>query len=219
LVGDNIKRRLKKKGLEEDHGELSYEDTSVRELLTLMKDNSELIADLAYAAIVFENRELAEEVRNLESEMDKMMYQIRLKSMLGARTRESAEQLSGLLQVASAAEQISDAAEDMVKLLYADVDLTPMLPHILSEAEERVYTLKIEQGSDMVGKTLEKLNLESVTGVRVIAIRNKRRWIHGPDGRTTLNANDILIVRTHEKAYEKIWPVAHAEARWKEVIR
>ncbi|MEF8873929.1 MAG: TrkA C-terminal domain-containing protein [Candidatus Thermoplasmatota archaeon] len=213
-----MSRRATKEELDEDHAELSYEDTSVRELLTLMKDDSELIADLAYAAIVFENEELAEEVRNLESEMDKMMYQIRLKSMLGARKRKEAEQLSGLLQVASAAEQISDAAEDMAELLEADIDLTPMLPHILSEADEKVFTLKIEQGSDLAGKTLGELRLEAVTGVRVIGIRHEKRWIQGPNGETSLKAEDMLIVRAHEEGYEKLWPVAHAEARWDEVI-
>ncbi|MFW5945424.1 MAG: potassium channel family protein [Candidatus Natronoplasma sp.] len=206
------------KELEEDHAELDYEDISVRELLTQMKDDSELIADLAYAAMVFENEELAEEVHKLESEMDKMMYQIRLKSMLGARTREAAEQLSGLLQVASAAEQISDAAEDMVGLLEADVDLKPLLPHLLKNADEKVFTLKMEEGSDLVGKTLGELRLESVTGVRVIAIRDNFEWIHGPNGETELEGDDLLIVRAHEEGYEKLWPIAHKERSWKELV-
>jgi len=213
-----VKGKSKKKELEEDHAELDYEDTSVRELLTLMKDDSELIADLAYAAMVFENEELAEEVHKLESEMDKMMYQIRLKSMLGARTREDAEQLSGLLQVASAAEQISDAAEDMVELLDADIDLKPLLPHLLKKADEKVFTLKVEKGSDLADKKIGDLQLESVTGVRVIAIRDDLRWIHGPNGETELKGDDLLIVRAHEEGYQKLWPVAHKEESWKELI-
>jgi len=210
--------KSKDKELEKDHAELDYEDESVRELLTLMKDDSELIADLAYAAMVFENEELADEVHKLESEMDKMMYQIRLKSMLGARTREDAEQLSGLLQVASAAEQISDAAEDMVHLLDADVDLKPLLPHLLNKADEKVFTLKIEKGSDLANRTLGELHLESVTGVRVIAIRDDLKWIHGPNGETELKGDDLLIVRAHEEGYQKLWPVAHKEESWKELI-
>ncbi len=209
--------KKEKKELEEDHAKLNYEEKSVRELLTYMKDNSELIADLAYAAIVFENEELAEEVHHLESEMDKMMYQIRLKSMLGARKRDDAEQLSGLLQVASAAEQISDAAEDMVELLNEDVDLTHLLPHILSEAEEKVYTLKIEECSDLVDRKLGDLKLESVTGVKVLAIRHERKWFYGPDADMELKGNDMLIVRATERGYRKVHPVAHCKKSWKEV--
>lgn len=218
LVGDNVRNRIKEKELEEDHSEISFKDISVRELLTLMKDDSELIADLAYAAMVFENEELAEEVHKLESEMDRMMYQIRLKSMLGARSRRDAEQLSGLLQVASAAEQISDAAEDMVDLLESDLELKPLLPHLLQEADEKVFTLQIEEGSDLAGKTLGELRLESITGIRVIAIRHDREWLHGPDGKTELRADDLLIVRGHEEGYKRLWPVAHKEKSWEELI-
>lgn len=218
MVGDNVKKKSKRKELERDHAKIDYENISVRELLTLMKDDSELIADLAYASMVFENEELAEEVHKLESEMDKKMYQIRLKSMLGARTRKDAEQLSGLLQVASAAEQISDAAEDMVDLLDADVELKPILPHLLKRADEKVFTLKVEEGSDLAGKTLGGLRLESVTGVRVIAIRDDLKWIHGPDGETELKGDNLLIVRAHEEGYQKLWPVAHKEKTWEDLI-
>lgn len=205
--------RLRKE-LEEEHEIIEYEDTNVRELLTLMKDNSELIADLAYAGIVFENEDLAEEVRHLESEMDKMMYQIRLKCMLSARTIEDAEQLSGLLQIASAAEKLSDASEDMVKLLDMDIELKRLLPHILSKADERIHTLKVTQESDMANKKIGDLHLESVTGIRIIAIRRKNRWIYGPSGHTLIKGDDILITRGVEEGYKELKPIAQGEKGW-----
>ncbi len=202
------------KELEEEHEIIEYEDTNVRELLTLMKDNSELIADLAYAGIVFENEDLADEVRHLESEMDKMMYQIRLKCMLSARTIEDAEQLSGLLQIASAAEKLSDASEDMVKLLDMDLELKELLPHIMSKADERIHTLKVAQNSDMVNKKIGDLHLESVTGIRIIAIRRKNRWIYGPNGHTLIKGGDILITRGVEEGYKELKPTAYGEKSW-----
>ncbi len=214
-----MRRARLEKELEEEHGEIPYEQTSVRELLTLMKDTTELITDLAYAAAAFENRELAEEVRHLESEMDKMMYQIRLKCMLGARSMDDAEQMTGILQVASATEKISDAAEDMVKLLDMDLDLRAILPHILSEADEKIHTVSIYSGSEMAGKTIGQLMLESYTGIRVIAVRRKNRWIFGPDANTRLLQNDLMIVRGVESGYREVREVAHAEMSWSEVIR
>lgn len=202
------------KELEKEHEIIEYEDTNVRELLTLMKDNSELIADLAYAGIVFENEDLADEVRHLESEMDKMMYQIRLKCMLSARTIEDAEQLSGLLQIASAAEKLSDASEDMVKLLDMDLDLKELLPHIMSKADERIHTLKVAQDSDMVNKKIGDLHLESFTGVRIIAIRRENRWIYGPNGHTLIKGGDILITRGVEEGYKQLKPIAYGEKSW-----
>ncbi|MFO8108967.1 MAG: TrkA C-terminal domain-containing protein [Thermoplasmata archaeon] len=214
-----MRRAKLEKRLKEEHGEIPYEQTSVRELLTLMKDTTELITDLAYASAAFENRELAEQVRHLESEMDKMMYQIRLKCMLAARTIEAAEQMSGILQVASATEKISDAAEDMVKLLDMDVDLKAILPHILSEADEKIHTIAIYPGSNMAGKTIGQLMIESNTGVRLIAVRRKNRWIFGPDTDTRLLTHDLMIVRGVESGCRVVRDVAHGNMSWSEVIR
>ncbi|MFO7991223.1 MAG: TrkA C-terminal domain-containing protein [Thermoplasmata archaeon] len=218
LVGDTLIKKILEKEVKEEHAEIPYEDTSVRELLTLMKDNSELITDLAYAAIAFDSKELAEEVRHLETEMDKMMYQIRLKCMLSARTIEDAEQLSGLLQVASAAEKISDAVEDMVELLDMDVELRPILPHILKEADEKIHTVKIYKDSDIANRSIGSLQLESHTGVRVIAVRRKNRWIYGPDADTILRAEDLMVVRGVEMGYEELREVAHGQISWRSVI-
>lgn len=219
MVGDSLKRARLEKELKEEHGEIPYEQTTVRELLTLMKDTTELITDLAYAAAAFENRELADEVRHLESEMDKMMYQIRLKCILGARSMESAEQMTGILQVASATEKISDAAEDMVKLLDMDVNLKSILPHIFSEADEKIHTIGVYSNSDMVGKTIGHLMIESHTGVRLIAVRRKNRWLFGPDANTLLLAKDLLIVRGVESGCKEVRAVAHGNIPWEKVIK
>ncbi len=212
------RKRSIEKEIEEEHEEIKYEDTSVRELLTMMKDYSELITDLAYAAIVFENTDLADEVGHIESEMDKMMYLIRLKSMLSARTLEDAERLSGLLQVASAAEKISDAAEDMVGILNMDVDVRSILPHILKEADEKIHTLKILNDSDIAGRLIGELRIESFTGVRIVAIRRRNRWIYGPNGHSELASGDIIIVCGVDAGFEELKEVAHGRLSWNEVI-
>lgn len=209
-----MKKRKMEEKIKEEHEEISYQEISVRELLTEMKNNSELISDLAYAAIVFNNEDLAQEVHHLESEMDKMMYQIRLKSMLSARNVKDAEQLSGILQIASSAEKISDAAEDMVELLDLDYDLKSMLPHILEKADEHIHTIRVSEKSDLVGKKIRDLAIESVTGSRVIAIKRKRKWISGPHGGDTIQANDLMIVRGIEEGHKKLEKVAEGKKEW-----
>jgi len=72
-----------------------------------MKDISELIIDLAYSAVLFDSDEIAGEVKYLDVRMDKLNYDIRMMAMMAARTKEDAEQLAGILQVAEAAESIS----------------------------------------------------------------------------------------------------------------
>ena len=53
-----------------DPGDVEYEPVSVKLVLAEMKDTSELIIDLAYSAVLHGSEELAEEVLELEAQMD-----------------------------------------------------------------------------------------------------------------------------------------------------
>jgi len=63
--------------LEDIQEPVKYEPMGIKQILTEMKDISELIVDLAYSAVLFNNEELAEEVHELEEEMDMMDSRIR----------------------------------------------------------------------------------------------------------------------------------------------
>ena len=55
---------------DDDHVDLDRIDMTVQELLTEMKDISEVIVDLAYASLMYNSRELALRVNELEDEME-----------------------------------------------------------------------------------------------------------------------------------------------------
>jgi uncharacterized protein with PhoU and TrkA domain len=186
----------------------------VREILTEMKDTSEVIVDLAYAALVFDSQDMAEEVQHIERRMDTLLYNIRIKAMLSARTKRDAEQLAGLLQVASSAEAISNAAGDIVNLLRYDSDKRPFLPIVLNEAEEKIKSLSLADRSDMANRTIEDLGVESETGMRIIALKRGKRWIYDPETNNKLKAGDILIVRGTENGFEVLRTFATGERRW-----
>ena len=187
-----------------DFERIEHVDKSVRELLTEMKDISEVIVDLAYAAIMFDSEEIADEVEHLEAEMDTLKYMIRIKTMLAARTMKDAVQLSGLLQVASAAEQISNAAGELVKLQEVEIEKRPFLSFILRDAEEKIRMTSLSEDSDMVNRTLEDLSVESETGMRVIAIKRRNRWMYDPEQDVKLKGKDVLIVRGTEDGYGRL---------------
>jgi uncharacterized protein with PhoU and TrkA domain len=187
---------------------------TVRDLLTEMKDTSEVIVDLAYAALVFDSHDMADEVQHLESHMDALLYNIRIKAMLSARTKRDAEQLAGLLQVASSAEAISNAAGDIVNLLKHESDKRPFLPIVLKEAEEKIKSLTLAEKSDMVNRTIDEMGIESETGMRIIALKRGKRWIYDPEVNNRLKAGDMLIVRGTENGYEVLRAFASGERRW-----
>jgi len=186
----------------EELAEIEYEPVSVKELLTEMKDISELIIDLAYSALLFNSTEIAEEVKYLEVRMDRLNYEIRITAMMAARTKEDAEQLAGILQIAQAAEKISNSAGDLLVLM--NLQPKDLLPRILENADERIFRIKVSEQSRACTQSIGSLRIESETGMRVIAIRRKNCWIYNPQSDNTLQANDILIVRGTDEGFENL---------------
>jgi len=209
-------RYLRETDRDFDLGRIEYSSKTVRELLTEMKDISEVIVDLAYASLLFDSKDIADEVHHLENRMDTLNYEIRIKAMLASRTPEDAVQLSGLLQVASAAESISNAAGDIVDLLEVEIEKRPFLSFVLRDAEERIRMLPLSERSDMASRTIRELGVESETGMRIIAIKRGKRWIYDPDPDIRLKAGDLLIVRGTEDGFETLQKYTSGEERWPE---
>jgi len=175
--------------------ELDYQPVSLKDVLIEMKDISELMVDLAYSAILFESEDIAREVITLEESMNQMVYQARIQSMLGTRRIEEAEAMSGLLQVAEAAEKISNSASDIAQLVLKDYPFPSRLKQAFPEAEEVTVRSVVRRGSPIEGRTLGEMKLQSNTGMRVIAIRRGTAWIFDPDRDTHVITGDILIAK------------------------
>lgn len=188
----------------EEFTELEYKPTTVKELLTEMKDISELIIDLAYSAVLLDSDDIAEEVRFLDVRMDKLNYDIRMMAMLAARTKEDAEKLAGILQVAEAAETISNVAGDIANLLTLKEKTRPVLPKIISKADEQIFRIEVSPKSKACNQKLGDLRVESETGMRLIAIRRGECWIYNPRSDTIINANDWLIARGTDEGFEDL---------------
>lgn len=192
---------------------MEYEPRSLKDLLTEMKDTSELMLDLAYSAILFNSPDMAEEVYELESEMDELIYHVRMAAMLAVRSIEDAESMSGVLQIAEAAEKISNAAGDIGKVLLSDIGIPGTMRASLPEARETTIRTRVAEGSELAGRTLGETRLESNTGLRIVAVRREGRgWDFDPDRDTTLRAGDVLICRGSEDGVPILTEMATGEA-------
>src|SRR5690348_13457622 len=92
---------------------------NVKELLVEAKDASELMIDLAYAAVFFRDDDMAGEVEELEERLDGYIRRLREISMLAARSPEDAEAMANVLHVAEAIDKIGQAASDRELLVEA----------------------------------------------------------------------------------------------------
>ena len=193
--------------------ELEYQPVSFKDVLIEMKDIAELMVDLAYSAILFENKEIAREVLNLEESMNQLVYQARIQSILGARRVEEAESMSGMLQVAEAAEKISNSASEIAKIILKDVKFPSRLKQALPEAEEVTFHVKVRDNSNIDGKTLGEQKLQSTTGMRIIAIRRGVSWIYDPDRDTRILDGDILLAKGLEVGILPLYEITGNDPR------
>jgi uncharacterized protein with PhoU and TrkA domain len=169
-----------------------YEPVSVRDILIEMKDYSELMIDLAYSAVLFNDQGLANEVLKLEERMDRLRNLLNMKVMLATRDAEEAEMGVGIANVAIATDKISDAAADIAYLVLQGFPSHRVVREAVREAKERVERLEISPESPLVDKTVE--DLQSRFGVDVVAIQHKGRWMVNPE-KIALKPDNVLIVR------------------------
>ncbi len=163
---------------------------NAKDVLVDMKDIAGSMLDLAYSAVLYSNPEIAKEVFKLEGKMHSLLYKLRISTMLGARNLEDAIEFAGILQIASAAEKISNAASDIAKIA-TSVDITGYLDR--EDFEEAVLNVKIKPTSVFKDKTLKGLKLETEAGMRVLAIKRGSKWIYSPDKDERLLLDDLII--------------------------
>ncbi|WP_248895271.1 potassium channel family protein [Haloplanus halobius] len=188
-----------------DPGDVEYEPVSVKNVLVEMKDTAELLIDLSYSAVLHGSDEVAAEVLELEERMDVLQLQARMSLLMAARSPEDAEGLAPVLGVVGAAEKISDAAGDIAKIVLQDIGVPEAMRAAIPEAVETVVRGQIDSASDYAGRTLGDLNLETETGVRVIALRRAGDWVANPDRDTTLDADDVVLLRGTETALSPVY--------------
>ena len=189
---------------------MEYTPVSVRETLILMKDISELMIDLAYSAALFDNRELAEEVMELESKMDSLVYVLNMNLMLAARDKDDAESLAGVAKVGSLTNSISDAAADIAGIVLHDIGIHPIVREVFQRTEEHLARARVVETSILAGKTVNDLDLAAEVGADIIAIRRGRHWMVNPEKEMVL-PEDVLVARGTASGLERLVKAARGE--------
>ncbi|WP_144923271.1 potassium channel family protein [Halorubrum salsamenti] len=183
-----------------------YEPTSVKDLLVEMKDTAELLIDLSYSAVLHGSPTIAHEVVELEHRMDVLQMRARMSLMLAARSPDEAETLAPVLGVVGAADKISDAAGDIAKIVTEEIGLPDAMRGALTEGVETLVRATVSSDSAYAGRTLKDIDLESKTGVRVIAIRRDDDWIFNPGPKTRIEAGDVTLLRGPETGVVDVHP-------------
>jgi uncharacterized protein with PhoU and TrkA domain len=172
---------------------------SVKDLLVELKDASELMVDLAYAAVFFNDEKLAREVERLDERMNTHLRRIREVAMLAARSPEDAEGMAGVLWIADAVEKVGEAASDIARVIEARLGIPDAVRRDLRHADEMTARVKVRGGAPVIGRSLRDLSLPTETGMWVMAIRSGIEWQFDPGPDDVISEDDVLLVRGPEE--------------------
>ncbi|MDQ4105847.1 MAG: potassium channel protein, partial [Actinomycetota bacterium] len=168
---------------------------NLKDMLTEAKNTSELMVDLAYAAIFYNSEDISEEVFRLEELLNGLVFDMRSLAILAARSPADSEQMAGILQVVQDIEKIGNAANDIAKIVVKRLGIPPELLHDIPEAEEIPSRVRISPESALDGRSIGDLDLPVETGMRPIAVRSGDEWNFDPDPEDVLREGDVLFLQ------------------------
>jgi uncharacterized protein with PhoU and TrkA domain len=186
---------------------------NLRAMLSEAKDASELMVDLAYAALYFDDPGMAEEVDDLEERLSDLVHEMRAICVLAARSRREADEMASVLQVIGAIERIANDAVDIARIVTHRLGIPRELVADLSNAEEVSHRVRVREASHLARRPLSALELPVQTGMRVVAIRRERDWITDVDGDQLCVPGDVLFLRGSPAGIERLRELA-AAPRW-----
>jgi uncharacterized protein with PhoU and TrkA domain len=186
------------------------EPRNVKDLLVQLKDASELMVDLAYAAVFFNEDKMAREVSRLQSRMTDDLRSLRTTAMLAARSPEDAEGMAGVLWIADSIEEVGDAASDIARVVEARLGIPDALKPDLRHADEVTARVKVREGGEIVGRDLRELSLPTETGMWIVAIRSGLDWRFDPGPEDVISAGDVLVARGPDEGVNELRELAGA---------
>ena len=186
-----------------------YEESfkKIIDMLVELKDTSELMMNLAYSSILFNSKELAQEVRLLEEHVDTLHTEFELLVLSRCVTSEDSKHFLGLIRLGVVTEKIADAAAQIADVVLRGLEPHPVLKLAIEEAEETVTHVQVSKNSSLVGKSLRTAQIPEETGMWVLAVRRGGKWIR-PKPNTVIEANDVLITSGYTEGEEDLRKLA-----------
>jgi len=189
-------------------------EKTVEEIVLEIKDKSELMIDLAYSSLLYDNETIAKEVYDLEDLIDVLYQNLQKKTLENISNKKlSVNDALALLRLAEAGEQIADAAQEIADVELRDVELHPIIKISIRESDQVLTRVKVEPESVLSGKTLGELKLTSETGMMVIAMRHENRWLYDPNKKTRIDAEDILFAKGPEDGEKHLIELAQGKTK------
>ena len=187
---------------------------TAEDIVLEIKDKSELMVDLAYSSLLYDNKTIAKEVYDLENLVDSLYQNLQKNSLQDVQKGKlTIDDALTLMKLAQAGEHMADAAQEIADVELRDVELHPILKMSIRESDVVFTRVQLEPQSILCGKTLGELKLSSETGMLVIAMRRKERWLYGPNKNTRIDPGDVLFAKGPEDGEKHLIDLAAGKTK------
>ncbi|TXT63755.1 MAG: hypothetical protein BAJALOKI1v1_670005 [Promethearchaeota archaeon] len=171
-----------------------YRPISLKEILRQMKQNIDLMIDLAYVAIKFGSKEIADEVYKIEQRIHELTFLLSFQIIqTHPRGLKNAKELEPIIVMGYSIDKISDALSDIARVVYINGDITDFTQLFWEKVPEPIIKVRVKKGCELIGQIRKDIHFRSKYGVTLIAIRRDNKWLFSKDEKVSLN--DILIVK------------------------
>ncbi len=164
-------------------------------LLLEVKDTSEIMIDLAYSSLIFQDKELAEEVLLLADHVKDLNGRLEEVTIERASQDRDLDRAVTFIRISRAMEDIADSAEKIADVVLRDITVHPVLAESILESDTSIAREVIHAKSVLAGKKLRETSLATGTGWFAIVVKRGGKWIIGPDGETILAPGDTILAR------------------------
>jgi uncharacterized protein with PhoU and TrkA domain len=160
-----------------------------------------MMLDLAYSALLLNNRYLAEEVMSLEERMDELHIDLQSKVLSRPDEETDPKELLGLIRMGNVTERIADAASEIAEIVLRGVEPHPILGMVIQDAEETVEHVIVSDNSPVAGMTLKEAQIADETGMWVLYMRRGNRWMK-PRPNTRIEPGDLVVASGYSEGEE-----------------
>ncbi|HEC75811.1 MAG TPA: PhoU family transcriptional regulator [Thermoplasmatales archaeon] len=189
-------------------------EKEAEELLLELKEKAELMVDLAYSSVLYDNKEIAEEVYELEDFVDALNEELQKLAIKDVKSGElELNEGLAIIQLGSCSEAIADAARDIADVELRDVELHPVLRESIMEADEVFVRVRVAEDSVLTDKSIGEVKLASKTGMWIIAIKRNGKWIYDPNKYMKIMEGDVLFCKGTREGMEHFIALAKGEEK------
>ncbi len=188
---------------EKKRKKFKYQPISLKDILREMKQKIDLMIDLAYSAIKFGSKEIADETTKIEKRIHELTFLLNLQiTQTQTGGFKGAKRLEPIVVMGYSIDKISDALADIARVVYINSDISEFTQLFWDEVPEPIVKIHVKGDCKLIGMNRQDVHFRSQHGVDLIAIKRNDNWLF--DKNNIIKKGDILIIKGELEPIKKL---------------